>query len=102
MTETRLDVLAIGDAVVDVLAYIDDSFLDDVHVVKGSMQVLDADGATELYARMPQADEVSGGSAANTMAGVCFSPDAGTMFVNVYNPGRTLAITGPWRNFRGA
>ena len=65
-----MDVLAIGDAVVDVLAYIDDSFLDDVHVVKGSMQVLDADGATELYARMPQADEVSGGSAANTMAGV--------------------------------
>jgi sugar/nucleoside kinase (ribokinase family) len=63
-------VLAIGDAVVDVLAYIDDSFLDDVHVVKGSMQVLDAEGATELYARMPQADEVSGGSAANTMAGV--------------------------------
>jgi sugar/nucleoside kinase (ribokinase family) len=62
--------LAIGDAVVDVLAYIDDSFLDDVHVVKGSMQVLDADGATELYARMPQADEVSGGSAANTMAGI--------------------------------
>jgi len=70
VTGTRLDVLAIGDAVVDVLAYIDDSFLDDVHVVKGSMQVLDADGATELYARMPQADEVSGGSAANTMAGV--------------------------------
>jgi sugar/nucleoside kinase (ribokinase family) len=70
VTGTRLDVLAIGDAVVDVLAYIDDSFLDDVHVVKGSMQVLDADGATELYARMPQADEVSGGSAANTMAGI--------------------------------
>ena len=70
MTGTRLDVLAIGDAVVDVLAYVDDSFLEDVHVVKGSMQVLDADGATELYARMPQADEVSGGSAANTMAGI--------------------------------
>ena len=70
MTGTRLDVLAIGDAVVDVLAYIDDSFLEDVHVVKGSMQVLDAEGATGLYSRMPQADEVSGGSAANTMAGV--------------------------------
>jgi sugar/nucleoside kinase (ribokinase family) len=70
VTGTRLDVLAIGDAVVDVLAYIDDSFLDDVQVVKGSMQVLDAEGATALYARMPQADEVSGGSAANTMAGI--------------------------------
>ena len=30
------------------------------------------------------------------LAGACFSPDASTMFVNVYNPGRTLAITGPW------
>ena len=41
-------------------------------------------------------------NARTELAGVCFSPDAGTMFVNVYNPGRTLAITGPWRNFRGA
>jgi secreted PhoX family phosphatase len=32
-------------------------------------------------------------------AGVCFSPDGGTMFVNVYHPTRTLAITGPWRDF---
>ncbi len=35
------------------------------------------------------------------LAGVCFSPDARTMFVNAYNPGRTLAITGPWERFRG-
>lgn len=36
------------------------------------------------------------------LAGVCFSPDSRTMFVNAYNPGRTLAITGPWGRFRGA
>ena len=30
------------------------------------------------------------------LAGACFSPDAATMFVNVYNPTKTLAITGPW------
>jgi secreted PhoX family phosphatase len=30
------------------------------------------------------------------LAGVCFSPDGGTMFVNIYSPGITLAITGPW------
>jgi len=36
------------------------------------------------------------------LAGVCFSPDARTLFVNAYDPGRTLAITGPWRRFRGA
>ena len=70
VTETRLDVLAIGDAVVDVIATADDDFLIEEGLVKGSMQVLDADGATRLYAQMSQARETSGGSAANTMAGV--------------------------------
>ena len=70
MTGTRLDVLAIGDAVVDVIATAEDSFLDEEGLVKGSMQVLDATGATQLYAKMGQAQETSGGSAANTMAGV--------------------------------
>jgi sugar/nucleoside kinase (ribokinase family) len=68
--ETRLDVLAIGDAVVDVIATADDDFLAEEKLVKGSMQVLDAEGATRLYARMSQARETSGGSAANTMAGI--------------------------------
>ncbi len=35
------------------------------------------------------------------LAGACFSPDGGTMFVNIYSPGKTLAITGPWGQFRG-
>jgi sugar/nucleoside kinase (ribokinase family) len=70
VTETRLDVLAIGDAIVDVIATADDSFLAQEGLVKGSMQVLDAGGATRLYAKMRQARETSGGSAANTMAGV--------------------------------
>jgi secreted PhoX family phosphatase len=34
------------------------------------------------------------------LAGACFSPDGATMFVNVYDPARTLAITGPWKSFR--
>ncbi len=34
------------------------------------------------------------------LAGVCFSPDGRTMFLNVYSPGRTLAITGPWDRVR--
>src|SRR3954469_13422590 len=69
-SETRLDVLAIGDAVVDVIATADDDFLVEEGLVKGSMQVLDAGAATRLYARMGQARETSGGSAANTMAGI--------------------------------
>jgi sugar/nucleoside kinase (ribokinase family) len=70
VTGTRLDVLAIGDAIVDVIAHVDEAFLAEERLVKGSMQVLDAEGAKRLYARMPQARETSGGSAANTMAGV--------------------------------
>ncbi len=70
MTEIRLDVLAIGDAVVDVIARADDAFIEAERLIKGSMQVLDAEGATRLYAKMNQARETSGGSAANTMAGV--------------------------------
>ena len=35
------------------------------------------------------------------LAGACFSPDGGTMFVNLYHPGRTLAITGPWNSVAG-
>jgi len=70
VTDTRLDVLAIGDAVVDVIATADDAFIVEEGLIKGSMQVLDAEGATRLYAKMNQARETSGGSAANTMAGV--------------------------------
>ena len=70
MTGTRLDVLAIGDAIVDVIAHVDEGFLVEEALVKGSMQVLDAEGAKRLYSKMPSAKETSGGSAANTMAGV--------------------------------
>jgi sugar/nucleoside kinase (ribokinase family) len=70
VSETSLDVLAIGDAIVDVIASTDDAFLESERLPKGSMQVLDAEGATRLYAKMGQARETSGGSAANTMAGV--------------------------------
>ncbi len=55
---------------VDVIARADDEFLAQEKLVKGSMQVLDAAGMTRLYERMSQARETSGGSAANTVAGV--------------------------------
>ena len=51
MSGTSLDVLAIGDAVVDVIAVADDAFLEREGLVKGSMQVLDADGATRFMLR---------------------------------------------------
>src|SRR5437764_14010850 len=65
-----LDVLAIGNAIVDVLAHAGDDFIAAQNLVKGSMQLIDELRAFELYDHMGPAIEVSGGSAANTAAGV--------------------------------
>ena len=64
-----LDIVAIGDAIVDVIATCDDAFLADRGFAKGSMRLLTTDEADELYAAMGPAREISGGSAANSMAG---------------------------------
>jgi sugar/nucleoside kinase (ribokinase family) len=65
-----LDIVAIGDAIVDVIATCEDSFLDANGLTKGSMQLLSPEQAEALYAAMGPAREISGGSAANSMAGV--------------------------------
>ncbi|HUE78368.1 MAG TPA: adenosine kinase [Sphingomicrobium sp.] len=70
MTSPKLDIVAIGDAIVDVIATCDDEFLAERGLQKGSMRLLTADEADELYAAMGSARETSGGSAANSMAGV--------------------------------
>ncbi|HEU5285202.1 MAG TPA: adenosine kinase [Sphingomicrobium sp.] len=70
MPSPRLDVLAIGNAIVDVIADADDAFLDAEGLTKGSMRLIDAEEAERLYAHMGPAREVSGGSAGNTAAGV--------------------------------
>jgi len=64
------DVVAIGNAIVDVIASADEAFLTREALTKGSMQLIDTARATELYARMGSGREVSGGSAANTIAGL--------------------------------
>ncbi len=71
MTQPTYDVVAIGNAIVDVLATADDAFIADIGVAKGSMQLMfSAEDADALYARMGPGLEVSGGSAANTVAGI--------------------------------
>lgn len=70
MTEPRLDVVAIGNAIVDVIASADDSFLASEGLTKGGMQLIDAGQAEALYSRMGPGIEISGGSAANTLAGL--------------------------------
>ena len=66
----RFDVVAIGNAIVDVLARADDSLIEAEGLTKGSMRLIDAAEAERLYAAMGPAVEVSGGSAANTLAGM--------------------------------
>ena len=70
MTSPNLDVVAIGDAIVDVIATCDDNFIVARGLTKGSMQLLTTEQADELYAAMGPAREISGGSEANSMAGV--------------------------------
>jgi len=70
MPDPRLDVLCIGNAIVDVIANAGDDFLSAEGLVKGSMRLIDADEAERLYSHMGPAHQVSGGSAGNTAAGV--------------------------------
>src|SRR5206468_7826895 len=70
MTDRRLDVLAIGNAIVDVIADADDRFLAEQGMHKGAMQLIDEAQAERLYAAMGPGRELSGGSAANTAAGL--------------------------------
>ncbi len=70
MTATKFDVVGIGNAIVDVIARADDEFLRQHGLVKGAMTLIDSSRAEALYAAMGPGTEVSGGSAANTLAGV--------------------------------
>jgi sugar/nucleoside kinase (ribokinase family) len=65
----RFQVVGIGNAMVDVIAHADEDFLAANGIGKGIMQLIDMDRAVDLYARIGPAREVSGGSAANTIAG---------------------------------
>ncbi|WP_417316996.1 adenosine kinase [Emcibacter sp.] len=66
----KYDVVGIGNAIVDILTHVEDSFLAERKLAKGSMQLFDEADAAKLYATLGQAIECSGGSAANTVAGL--------------------------------
>jgi sugar/nucleoside kinase (ribokinase family) len=70
MPDTKYDVVAIGNAIVDVLAHSEDRFLTEHNLPKGAMTLIDSGTAERLYGIMGAGVEVSGGSAANTVAGV--------------------------------
>ena len=70
MVAATIDVAGIGNAIVDVIAHADESFLASEGFAKGSMTLIDAARADALYAKIGPAIESSGGSAGNTMAGI--------------------------------
>jgi sugar/nucleoside kinase (ribokinase family) len=71
LSAATYDVVAIGNAIVDVLSQTDDAFIDAQGMAKGSMQLMFSPAeADELYAKMGPGIEASGGSAANTVAGI--------------------------------
>ena len=70
MTEASLDVVGIGNAIVDIIARCEDGLVARLGLSKGHMRLIEVDEVKSLYAEMGPAVETSGGSAANTIAGV--------------------------------
>lgn len=70
MVKGELDVLGVGNAIVDVFAHADDAFLKQHDLPKGVMTLIDADRAVRLYDAMGPGTEMSGGSCGNTIAGL--------------------------------
>lgn len=66
----RYQVAGIGNAIVDVIATVDDHFLDHMGIRKGIMQLVERERAETLYGAMPARNQASGGSVANTLAGL--------------------------------
>src|ERR1700724_1503200 len=77
MATATLDVVGIGNAIVDVLVQADEDFLVTHGLAKGTMTLIDAARADALYAVMGPGLEESGGSPVNTMAGIASLGGAG-------------------------
>ena len=70
MSQPTIQVIAIGNAIVDVMAPCADALIDELGLVRGGMTLVDTEQARALYQAMGPAREISGGSAANTLAGL--------------------------------
>jgi len=78
MSDTNMDVLFVGNAIMDVLSACDETFLSEHNIEKGGMNLIDEDRALYLYQAMPDKTEQSGGSAANSAYGfACLGGKAG-------------------------
>ena len=70
MSQPDIQIIAIGNAIVDVMAPCADALIDELGLVRGGMTLVDTEQARALYQAMGPAREISGGSAANTLAGL--------------------------------
>ena len=70
MADRPLDVVGIGNAIVDVLSHVDDALVAKLDLAKGTMALVDAEEAAQIYDLSPPGIEVSGGSVANSMTGI--------------------------------
>lgn len=70
MPQAPIDVLTIGNAIVDVLARVEDHFLQENKLTKAAMRLIEETEAHRLYDQIGPSVVISGGSAANTAAGV--------------------------------
>ena len=93
MNESRIEVLGIGNAIVDIIAEVDDAFLEDLGLVKETMHLVDHDMATRILGTLDSPTLVSGGSAANTIAGLAAVGGNGCFVGKVHDDelGRTFA-----------
>jgi adenosine kinase len=80
MSATTFDVVCVGNAIVDVLAEVDEAFIVELGLDKGSMRLVEADVASAIYAAVTSSVERSGGSAGNTAAAVA-SLGGGASFI---------------------
>jgi sugar/nucleoside kinase (ribokinase family) len=84
MVDTRFDVIGVGNAIVDILVQAEDALLNTEGLIKGAMALVDADTAAALYAKVGPAVKCSGGSAANTIAGLAELGGAGAFIGKVH------------------
>jgi sugar/nucleoside kinase (ribokinase family) len=82
---SQYDVLCIGNAIVDIIAECDDAFLVEHRIIKGAMNLVDAERSALLYSHMGPAIEASGGCAGNTAAGVASLGGNAAFFGKVSN-----------------
>lgn len=85
MATPQFDVLGIGNAIVDVLAQADDAFIESHGLTKGAMTLIDTATAEALYNDMGPGVECSGGSAANTIAGLASLGGRGAFIGKVHD-----------------